>query len=560
MDEIFRMLIDARTLTSDETIETEVCIVGAGPAGVTLAREFVGEHFRVCLLESGGVEYDESTQSLYQGTVVGDSMSTPYSTRRRQFGGTANNWNTEIGDDKNWVRYVPLDEIDFEKRDWVPHSGWPFDRAYLNPFYERAHAVCKSGPFVYDAEHWENANTPRLPLIGNRVDTAMFHFGPGNVFIHEYRDKISQSDNVTIYLKANVVDIETDETAGTVTHLRVACLEGNEFRVSAKLFILATGGIENARLLLLADQVQKAGLGNQNDLVGRFFMVHPRTTLDKLTPSSREIFNTTALYDLRQVNGVAVMGKLVLNQAELHREKLLNISAKLYPRDQGYWRDSASEAVNSFRVLYRSIRSARLPKHTTPAKHLSNVLKGIDDVAIFAFKRAFKFGPPVTDIKKGGWSALQKKERKFSSFELIFETEQAPDPDNRVVLGAERDRFGRRQVQLRWRWRDIDKRSIQRAKEIVGEEFAEAGLGQLQLRSGELLPVGDHHHIGTTRMHTDPKQGVVDQNCQVHGLSNLFIAGSSVFPTGGYANPTLTIVALATRLADHVKQIIAPTG
>lgn len=551
------MLIDARTLTSDE-IETEVCIVGAGPAGVTLAHELVGERFRVCLLESGGVDYDETTQSLNHGTVVGDSMSTPYSTRRRQFGGTANKWNTEIGEDKNWVRYVPLDEIDFEQRDWVPYSGWPFDRAYLNPYYQRAHAVCKSGPFDYEAEPWEKADTPRLPLVGNRVNTAMFHFGPGDVFIREYREKISHSDNVTIYLKTNVVDIETDETAGTVTHLRVACLEGKEFRVSAKLFILATGGIENARLLLLA-QAQKAGLGNQNDLVGRFFMVHPRTTLDKLTPPDREVFNTTALYDLRQVNGVAVMGKLVLDQAELRREKLLNISAKLYPRNQTYWQDSSSEAIKSFRVLYRSIRSAR-PKHISPAKHLSNVLGGIDQVASFALRKAFKLGPPVTDIKRGGWSDLPNKQRKFSSFELIFETEQAPDPENRVVLGAERDRFGRRQVQLNWRWRDIDKRSIQRAKEIVGEEFVEAGLGQLQLRSGELLPVGDHHHMGTTRMHTDPKQGVVDPNCQVHGLSNLFIAGSSVFPTGGYANPTLTIVAIATRLADHVKKIIHPTN
>lgn len=148
----------------------------------------------------------------------------------------------------------------------------------------------------------------------------MFHFGPGDVFIHEYRGEIIRADNVTIYLKANTVDIETDETARTVTHLRAACLQGNQFRVSAKLFILATGGIENARLLLLSDKTQKAGLGNQNDLVGRFFMMHPRTTLDKVIPSSRQLFNATALYDLRQVNDVALMGKLILTQETLRRE------------------------------------------------------------------------------------------------------------------------------------------------------------------------------------------------------------------------------------------------
>lgn len=552
------MLIDARTLPKGGTIDTEVCIVGTGPAGLTLAHEFIEQDFRVCLLESGGLEPDEETQSLCVGETAGDTYSELDILRRRQCGGTANDWTVQIAPGQAGVRYGQLDEVDFEKRDWLPYSGWPFDLSYLEPFYERAQSICQAGPFAYDADAWEDAQTPQLPFIGNRVKTTMFQFGPSAAFYQEHRDQASQASNITIYLNANVVELETDETAKTVTRVRVACLSGNEFWVSAKIVILATGGIENARLLLLSNQTQKTGLGNQNDLVGRFFMDHPLVRTGEFIPSNRNIFNSTALYDRRRVNNTPVMGKLALTNEVMRDEQVLNMSAMLYPR----YPHNQPEAVRSLKKLLKSLGRAKLPEDAL--KHFRNVSTGVGDIVAAAYTELLvkPFRPDIPgDLPRGGWSEWENKERKFGYFEVYSQTEQAPDPDNRVMLSDQLDRLGCPKVKLHWRWREIDTYNVKRAQQILAEEIARSELGQLQIdRDGEkpfLLTPTTHHHIGTTRMHTDPKQGVVDENCQVHGVSNVFIAGSSVFPTGGYGNPTLTIVALAVRLADQVKQTMA---
>lgn len=548
------MLIDARTLPLDETIETEVCIVGAGPAGITLANELAFADFRVCLLESGGLEFDKNTQSLSQGQSVGNLFGTLDEQRRFQFGGTANSWSIRIGNNQIGVRYVPLDNIDFEKRDWLPYSGWPFDKSHLDPFYDRAQAVCKLGTFAYNAEAWEDTTTPQLPLAAN-VTTSMFQFGPRAVFTHEYREKINQASNITTYLNANLMEIETDETAKTVTRLRVACLSGNQFWVRAKVVILAAGGIENARLLLLSNKTQTTGLGNQNDLVGRFFMDHPLVGCGKLKPANSDLFKQTALYDLRRVNNVPVMGKLTLTEEVMRREQILNNSTLLFPIPKPY----QLKAINSLKALLALRHNSEARKDAL--KHFTNVMIGLDYILPAAYGAISKQQPFIPSLAWGGWSYIPGHEKRFVEFEALHQTEQVPDPDNRVTLISDRDRLGRQQVKLNWRWNDIDIHNIKRTQDILTQEITRAGIGQLQIeRDGnlpKLIHPGTHHHMGTTRMHDDPKQGVVDRNCQVHGVSNLFIASSSVFPTGGYANPTLTIVALAIRLADHVKTVMA---
>lgn len=547
------MLIDALKLAGGETIETEVCIVGAGPAGITLAREFASTDLRVCLLESGGIDFDKNTQSLCQGESVDNLFGTLEDLRRLQFGGTANCWSIRIGDNQIGVRYLPLEQVDFEKRDWLPYSGWPFNKSHLDPFYERAQVVCKLGTFAYDAKTWENTQTPQLPLSEN-VTTSMFQFGPRAVFTHEYREKINHARNITTYLNANLVEIETDETAKTVTRLRVGSLSGKEFWVSAKVFILAAGGIENARLLLVSNKVEKAGLGNQNDLVGRFFMDHPLVKGGKLKPASPDIFKNTALYDLRRVNNIPVMGKLGITEAVREREQLLNLSAILFPVPKSY----QLKAVNSLKTLLSFIHNPGIRKDTI--KHLGNVIAGLDYIVPATYGALTKQEPFIPSLAWGGWSDLSNIGQRFSEFEVWHQTEQAPFPDNRLTLTNDRDRLGRQKVKLHWQWHDIDIDTIKRSQDILKTEFARAGIGELQVeRDGELpkmLHPGAHHHMGTTRMHDDPLQGVVDSNCKLHNVSNLFIAGSSVFPTGGFANPTLTIVALAIKLADHVKVVL----
>ncbi|MDL2121674.1 MAG: GMC family oxidoreductase [Deltaproteobacteria bacterium] len=538
------MIIDARSLSNNQTIDSDVCIVGAGVAGITLARECAGEEFQVCLLESGGLEPDKVTQSLYWGENIGHPYYPLDTARARFFGGTSHYWTIALGDNRLGVRLRPLDEIDFEEREWVPYSGWPFGRSHLDPFYERAQSICQIGPFTYNVEDWEDpVKTPRLPFVNDRVKTTIFQFGSRDLFFSEYRDEITRADNITTYLHANVVEVEATETAQTVTRLRVACLQGNKFWVSAKLFILAVGGIETPRLLLLSNNVQSAGLGNQNDLVGRFFMEHPHLWSGIYVPSDLNI--STALYKVHTVNKVPVMGKLTVAEEVLRREKLLNYCVSIHPKLR--YQSSASKGVDSFKVLRSAICRGDMPDDFS--KHLGNVITDIEGIAINAYRKV-----------RRKFDSEFKRSLKIEIFRLNHMTEQVPNPNSRVTLTGERDALGQNRIQLDWQLSPIDVRSIIRAQEIIDEELRRAGLGRLHIELHDETPPpdlhGGWHHMGTTRMHVDPKKGVVNENCRVHGISNLFIAGSSVFPTGGYANPVLTTVALVIRMADHIKKLM----
>ena len=479
-------------------------------------------------MESGGLEPDTATQSLNEGEITGLPYVPLETARLRYFGGTTNHWG-------GWCR--PLDEIDFTARPWVPHSGWPLSRADLDPFYRRAQSLCQLGPFAYDAGAWEDQDTsPRLPFSGDRVMTNIWQIGPPTRFGASYRDVIARSDNVRAYLHASVVNIDTTPTAERVTRVRVGCLHGKRFSVSATLFIVAAGGIENPRLLLVSNTVQRDGLGNRHDLVGRFFMEHPQLWSGALL-LSRPSFSM-GLYAIRDVKRTRVVGCVSLAEKVQRREQLLNACAFLEPDSSG--ETPAPIGGVSQRSPSPSLRQADPPGDFET--HLGQVIADLNHVTLRS-GRAVRRSPPV------------------KTFRLFARPEPAPNPNSRVTITAARDSLGMNRVQLHWELSPIDERSMRRSQEILGREVGRAGLGRVRsaLEDEKGLwtkPEGAYHHIGTTRMHEDPKQGVVDAKGRVHGISNLYIAGSSVFPTAGYANPTLTIVALAVRLADHVKRLL----
>ena len=550
------MIINARKIAEGVTIETDVCIVGSGTAGLTLAKEFIDQKFRVCILESGGLKPDRETQELYQGENVGHPYYSLDSARARYFGGTTNRWHIPIGDDCSGVRMRPLDAIDFEKRNWVPFSGWPFDKSHLDPYYDRAQEICKITPATYDVTGWEDPKTtPSLPFNRDRVKTVIFKFGSRHPFLDDYAAAVAQAQNITTYLYSNVIEIETDDTARTVTRLRVVCLEGNKFWVKPNRIILAAGAIEIPRLLISSNRTQKAGLGNQHDLVGRFFMEHPHFSSGFFVPFAPEIFEFTYLYNhIHKVNGVPIIGKLSLSEEVLRQEKLLNYVVEFSPRialktslNKFLYPRIESESVRSYKALRLAIKQRKLPEDL--GSHLGNIFSDLDDFTVTAYR----------NIKKRVLRALDK--RRIRLFRLDNMTEQAPNPESRVMLGSERDSLGQRRVRLDWRLSDFDLESFIKSQEVVDQELRRAGLGRLYVKPIDEIPpgqiTGGWHHMGTTRMNTDPKYGVVDQNCRVHSISNLFIAGPSVFPTSGYANPSLTIIALALRLADHIKSLMA---
>ena len=546
------MIVDARSLHENEVIETDVCIVGAGTSGLTLARELIGQNFRVCLLESGGLKPDQETQALCKGENTGHPYFSLNTARTRCLGGSTMRWHIGIGNDCLGARMRPLDAIDFEERDWVPYSGWPFQKAHLDPFYERAEAICRIESPSFPVQDWdENAKAARLSFQGDQIKTVIFKFGARDPFIQDYVQEITRAANITTYLYANVTNIVTNQAARTVKRLRVACLTGNKFWVLAKNFILAAGGIEIPRRLLLSNESQNVGLGNQNDLVGRFFMEHLHFNLGFLVPSEQNILKQTSLYGaIHPVNGVPIRGKLSLSGGVLRRKKLLNHVAQLDPVIMLYqslgtlvYPNVSSDSVKSLKAIHSAIfKGANL---NNPGSHLKNILTGFDDTVTTIF-RAIKS------------RIFNKKRIKLYAVENM--SEQVPNPESRVTLSFDKDNLGMNRVRLNWRLSPIDIESAVRTLQIIGHEFQRAGIGRLYFSLQDDTPPmsvgGGWHHMGTTRMHIDEKKGVVDENSRVHGMSNLFVAGPSVFPTSGYANPSLTIVALAVRLADHIKKIM----
>ena len=524
------MFIDARTLPDRTEIEADLCIIGAGPAGITIARELAGSAVRVALLEGGGLEPDDETESLNAGANVGFTYRDLARSRRRCFGGATGHWN-------GWCR--PLDDIDFEVREGIPHSGWPFPKSHLDPFYARAQALCQLGPYQYDPRYWQGRGLgPFFDVRPGRVVNTVFQMSPPTRFGSVYRADVEQAPNVETLLRANVVDIGTGPEARSVTGVRAATLAGNGLTVRARRYVLATGGIENARLLLASRTAVPAGLGNQHDLVGRFFMEHPHVNVAFFLPTDPAI-DARFYSEHRFFNPFGVIGALSVPPGWLRRERMLGFSAFLAPalyRPEAVARAQSEDGYQSLLDLTESVRRGAWPEDFIA--DLWNVVSDLGSVGRATVWRLFDRGP---------------------GYHLAVRAEQAPNPLSRITLGSERDALGVPRVNLDWRLTDLDFASIRRGWDLLAHEFGLAALGRVFMPEQTVeSPWQEHisggaHHMGTTRMADDPREGVVDALGRVHGIDNLYVAGSSVFPTGGFANPTLTIVALALRLADHLK-------
>ncbi len=554
------MFIDSRELASDVVLHADVCIVGAGPAGISLARELDGRRYNVVVLESGGLGLDAALQPLGQPGDYHIEHTVPARSKplrgRRQFAGNSNAWSVRTGLSSNGVRLTRLSDIDFKKRDWVGDCGWPFGVAELASHYERAQRVFQLDPGAYAPEDWEDSESSRLPVPGGDIDTAVFQFGNGDVFRKTYRRMLAQSRNIRVFHHATVLEVETDAAGGTVTGVRAASNPGREFRVEAKSVVLAGGGMTCAQLLLASNRVQPNGLGNGGDLVGRYYMDHPIVQGGRFVPTSRELFRKMTFYDLRILRGVPVMGHLQLSDAALERERLFQLSMMLFPRkNSGAERSAADvrreDALRAVARMRIAVTNGRRPS----AGDLAPALKGIDGIALRVVSSNHS---PASHIGKGGWSRGLTDDHAYDAFEIIHQVEQPPHWNNRVYLSDKRDALGCRKIAIDWRWHAEDIATMMRAQDLYAAALSKAGLGTFEIFRPDGLPLmrslSTSHYMGMTRMHADPRRGVVNEHCEVHGVRNLFVASCSVFPTGGFANPTLTIVALALRIGDQIKQ------
>jgi choline dehydrogenase-like flavoprotein len=549
------MITDARRLPPNSIINCDICIIGAGAAGIALASELLHSGKDVVLLEGGGTRLERGMQDLYKGEVVDpDRHGRLELYRQRRFGGTTAVWGG---------RCAPFDEIDFECRPYLPHSGWPIHKTDLDPYYVRAHEYCDLGTYAYRvSEALPNQPEEMIPgLESSDVHTdRLWRFSLPTNFAKEYGDGLRRSQTVRVYLHANCRRICTVQKGNAVDHLEIASSAEGSFKLRARQYVLAAGGLEVTRLLLSSDDVHTKGIGNDRDLVGRFYLSHMTGDLGEVLfrPKGRGVVWN---YE-RTIDDVYCRRAISICEKRQRYDRLLNFRATLNhppaadPRHEN--------GVLSLMYLVKRFFANRIPPEysrtlsgLTPLRHVfahcGNVVNDLGNLTRFSGMWVRK---RISSRRKLPSVAFESKSNVYT---LHFDAEQSPNPDSRVTLADTTDVFGMKRLKVDWRFSDIDLESVVQSCRLISSALERSGAGTMLFRPEDIAEqirttcgVGSHH-IGTTRMAGDPSRGVVDDNCRVYGIDNLYIASSSVFPTSGVANPTLTIVALAIRLADHLK-------
>lgn len=509
------MFIDARKIPDGTVVEADIAIVGAGAAGITLAHEFAGTRTKVALFESGGFDYDEATQRLNIGESVGQTYAPLDMDRLRFFGGTTNHWSGGCR---------PFDASDLE--------GWPFGPAALANFYRRAAVLCQIGPVDVPLNSWARPDAAPLVFpVGSPLATGLVQYSPPTRFGPVYRATLDKATDFAVHLHANLVDIVLNAGGNAVDRMALACLSGTRFAARARLYVIAAGGIENARILLNANKQQPAGLGNGHGLVGRYFMDHC-----DVPDTATVVFSGThprlGFYDVRSIDGHDVEAYLTIDPAVRAEEGLPALCFGLQPGAP----PDTDLATESVRQIVDNVLAGRLPDHLDFA--VGRIVRGVE-------------------ARLTGWEQrlLHQKPAYYSTY---YTCGSPPQRASRVTLDDKLDALGLRQVRLDWRLPSDFRATMARAHAVLAKGLGAAGLARLRYHGADGNDLmrdvqNSHHEMGTTRIHPDPRQGVVDADCRVHDVGNLFMAGSSVFPTYGPDDPTLTIVALALRLADHLK-------
>lgn len=532
------MLTDIRTLPDGAALDADLCIIGGGAAGVAMALRLRGAPLKIMLLESAGLSPDSATRALSAGETTGIPYFPLEDSRVRMLGGSTYRWG---------ARSAPMTPVDFEARAWVPMSGWPIGPEALTPYYDPVHdLVGLRRDFDYDAGVYALVGAKPPDIDDRRLAIAAFQFGKNLVFGEAFAADIKAARNIDAYLHANVTDVDLSADRRRIKAASIRTLDGKTFTARARAFILACGGIDNPRLLLNWSGRAGACALKANAFVGRMFMEHPTLTAGVVRAKDWQ-----ALCDIFSpgLAGGRYVETGLAPSAGLQREaKILNAVARVRPI-------ISEDATQALREIIWNARHRKIPLSLNWYKN--EWLKARVDAIL-----KDPFSIPLNILRH-----MQGKPKRFRADSVVLElrTEQAPNPESRVTLSDAVDPFGMRRARLNWAMTALDKRTMRVMAETVDGELRRLGLGALEsaewLKSDDLLwaddLVGGHHHMGTTRMSASPSDGVVDADCKMHGLDNLYVAGGSVFPTASFVNPTFTILCLALRLADHVRARLA---
>lgn len=502
------MLIDlADTLHVNDPIKVDFCVIGAGVAGITLAHELAQKKFIVGLIEGGDIEQNTQNQQLYDGqssgTFLSNSSLYPLKTRTRCLGGTSNQWTGSC---------EPLTEDDLHSKDWIHHSGWPLLSEELFPYYQQACDYCDVPLFNNNDSflELEKYKKKRMVFKQNPLITQLVHVSPPTRFGTKYLDTLIKSPNIKLILNANFKSMHFSNNKTHIREIKFENLKNLTLTVEAKFFILACGGLENARILLQPTLDHPLGVGNEYDIVGRYFMEHASLTVGQFCSTHEQ--HDLPLYRMRPQTSKQhwqKYGYLTLHPSILQEYQLLKMAVEFYP------------------ILKKSVDPFSLA--------VGQLAQSIDSL------NPYNMNPKLP----------------LSFYHLRIRAEQVPNRNSRIELTHDRDRLGQLKIKVLWELSKQDIHSIHHSLKIIAHILGKHRYGRIQLldQNMEQWPevFSSHHHMGTTRMGSDPKTSVVDSNLKVHSTNNLFITGSSVFPTSGVAYPTLTITALSIRLAEYLK-------
>ncbi len=531
--------IDAASLPDGTRLAADVVVVGAGAAGITLALELTRLGVEVLLIEGGRAVPDPAIQALHEIESVGFPLRPGYLPRLRQLGGTCNLW---AG------RAMRLSPEDLEARPAVPDGAWPIPWCELAALFPEAERLLGlPGGDAFDPGAWlvrASADERQLFTTGLLVPTVSLWAPKPRRFARDFRAELKQRRNLSLLLGAQAVRLITADEGVRVRAVALRVLDGPALEAEGRHIVLACGGLENARLLLLSTDHHPRGIGNRHDLVGRFFMDHPRAVWGRV--------ELRAGVGLRLLRGCPIKGgKVQLGfalAAELRRARgLLHHHATLESEHSTYAREQYDLAVQlAKRVLRRGHVGARLDWRGLLAARTPDLIYLLTPKEILPH--------PLYRLLWAVRAKLPRRPRP-ERLVLVHFCEQPPDPESRVMLSERRDALGVPLIRLNWRIQPEVVEGMRALETALAEALTRLGLGRLLPGEGEPRFTDASHHMGTTRMGTDPRRSVVDPFGRVHGVANLWVAGSSVFPSGGHANPTLTIVALALRLARHLARL-----
>lgn len=543
-----------------QVLTADICLIGGGPAAISMALRLAASSQSVILLSGGGWSETVANQDLNRGVISPTGSHEPLEeNRRRQFGGASAVWGG---------RCIPFEPIDFKARSWVPDSGWPITYETLLPYYRQAAQLCQIGDFAFTTQEAFPAAKPEI-LEGFDTDELesypLERWSPPVNFAKEYKAELDRSKTVQVLLDAHVLALQMREGNDRISHVDVV-IGGIPIIVKANSFVLAAGGIENPRLLLAsANAFFPTGIGNQYDNVGRYYMAHLDGTYAELNPKNRD----SLLVDFERDAGVYCRRRWWIPEVSQERRKLLNTIFFLYhPSTTNGHRDVLFSSRYVVKSLLAVVGQKSAGKAWRKLRELSPSMKEhLETIARDGLTQ-------IPDLIQLGLKRMAKRRLPFvlparnsPYWGLYFQAEQTPNRASRVSLSTSAtDAFGIPRAEVNIAFTDADLDSVVDAHNLFIDNFLDKKLGEVRYSEQGLRQYLDQqlktfnsaaHHIGTTRMSDDPKTGVVDRNAKVYGLTNLYVAGSSVFPTGGHANPTLTLVAQALRLADHLRDQVA---